>query len=93
MGSVYELRQWGVWKVFTQSESVQPLLDEVLHLSCAIAIPLAYGDHRAKGTAEIVLSLYIRAKIEAGDVEALSKMLASAARSNHPQTSWTYREG
>lgn len=57
----------------------------MLHLGRAIAVSVADGNHRAKRIAEVVLSLYIRAKIETGDVDTLGKMPASATPSNHRQ--------
>lgn len=58
----------------------------MLHLGCAITISVADGGNRSKRVAEIVLSLYIRAKIETSDIDALFKLQASAKRRIHRQT-------
>lgn len=58
----------------------------MLHLGCTIAIAVADGGNRTKRVAEIVLSLYIRAKIETSDIDALVKSQASATRRIHRQT-------
>lgn len=58
----------------------------MLHLGCAITIPVADGDHGTKRIAEIVLPLYVRAEIETSDVDTLVKFPASATHCIHQQT-------
>lgn len=58
----------------------------MLHLGCSITVAIAQGNHRAESTGEIVLSLYIRAKIETSDVDTLGTMPTSVTHRNHQQT-------